>query len=558
MIQDLYLRFFKENYGKIIMSFLVNVSYSLDKIGLPHYYGKLIAGMKQGNTKKIPKLFMMLVVIWTSIQGLSILREFIFSKIHPKFIGFIRINLIDKILEINKNNYQDLKTGEFMNKLGGAPYNLYGIAKEIKNIFMKNTIIYFSTFFYLFIYDKPTSLVYLISVVAVSFLVIVYIKTCRKHVRRSENNSACLSEQIDDTVTNMMSIYTSNQIKNERNRVEKFNQESVTKEKHLILYNLKFKSVFCVLFIIIFIALNYVSFTAYTSKRIKLNTLVSIVIINYTLLQQFLNIYYDVKDFMNYKERIKLLDEYFKSFPQVKKNTRKPLQKTNSVFQEPYCSVEFINLSFEYQNNKIFDNFNLKIEPRDKIALVGNIGSGKSTLVKLIVGLQSEYTGQILINGKDIMKLNIDKLRNYISYIPQHPKLFDRTLFENINYGIEDKNYTEKDIYDVLESVKLDDIAEKFKKIMHAKVGKNGSNLSGGQRQIVWLLRSLLKDNRMIILDEPTSSLDEINKKKVITLVEELSKKRNIILITHDENIIQNMNRIIKLDKGKIISDTRI
>ena len=93
---------------------------------------------------------------------------------------------------------------------------------------------------------------------------------------------------------------------------------------------------------------------------------------------------------------------------------------------------------------------------------------------------------------------------------------------------------------------------------MHEKVGKNGSRLSGGQRQIVWLLRSLLKDNRMIILDEPTSSLDENNKKKVISLVEELSRKRNIILITHDDNIIQNMNRIIKLDKGKIISDTRI
>ena len=73
---------------------------------------------------------------------------------------------------------------------------------------------------------------------------------------------------------------------------------------------------------------------------------------------------------------------------------------------------------------------------KKKVGLIGNIGSGKSTLVKLIVGLKSDYTGQILINGKDINTLNIDKLRNYISYIPQHPKLFDRTLFENINYGI--------------------------------------------------------------------------------------------------------------------------
>ena len=93
---------------------------------------------------------------------------------------------------------------------------------------------------------------------------------------------------------------------------------------------------------------------------------------------------------------------------------------------------------------------------------------------------------------------------------------------------------------------------------MHKKVGKNGSKLSGGQRQIVWLIRSLLKDNRMIILDEPTSSLDEDNKMKVVRLIEELSKSRNIILITHDNAILKNMNRIIKLKEGKIIEDKRV
>ena len=557
MIQELYLEFFKQNYIKIIIGFIVNISYALDKVGLPHYYGKLISGMRSGNTSKISKLFIMLVIIWTSVQGLSLLREYIYSKIYPRFIGFIRINLIDKILEINKKNYQDLETGKFITKLSAAPHNLYGITRETKNIFLKNSITYISTFFYLFAYDKQTSLVYLISVICVSFLVFTYIKTCRKRVRKSEDGYVNLNEQIDDTVNNMISIYTSSQIKNEKSRVDNYNQNSIKQDRDLILYNARFKGVFCILFIIIFIFLNYVSFKAYQKKRITLNILISVVIINYTLLQQFLNIYYDVKDFMNYKERIKMLDEYFKSFPQIKKNSRRPNIKTNDVFKNKFCSVEFKNLTFHYQNTKIFDNFNLKIEPREKIGLIGDIGSGKSTLVKLIVGLKSDYTGQVLINGKDITTLNIDKLRNYISYIPQHPKLFDRTLFENITYGIENNNYTPDDIYKILESVKLNDVADKFKKIMDKKVGKNGSFLSGGQRQIVWLLRSLLKDNRMIILDEPTSSLDEKNMLKVIALIEELSKNRNIVLITHDDKVLKNMNRIIKLEKGKVIEDTR-
>ncbi len=93
---------------------------------------------------------------------------------------------------------------------------------------------------------------------------------------------------------------------------------------------------------------------------------------------------------------------------------------------------------------------------------------------------------------------------------------------------------------------------------MHKKVGKSGSNLSGGQRQIVWLIRALLKDNNMIILDEPTSSLDKESKKKIMLLIDELSKRRNVILITHDKDIINNMNRLIILNKGKIIKDKEI
>jgi ABC-type multidrug transport system fused ATPase/permease subunit len=154
--------------------------------------------------------------------------------------------------------------------------------------------------------------------------------------------------------------------------------------------------------------------------------------------------------------------------------------------------------------------------------------------------------------------MNIDKMRKYISYIPQHPKLFDRTLYENISYGLESHEVNEDKIYRTLESAGLESVSDKFRKMMHKKVGKNGSELSGGQRQIVWLVRSLLKNNRMIILDEPTSSLDDDNKNKVVTLIEELSKRRNIILITHDNSILKNMDRIIKLDKGKIIQDIKI
>ena len=167
-----------------------------------------------------------------------------------------------------------------------------------------------------------------------------------------------------------------------------------------------------------------------------------------------------------------------------------------------------------------------------------------------------EYKGQILINNRPLKSLNIDKLREYITYIPQHPKLFNRTLFDNITYG--SKNKTIEDIYEILDKLDFKDLKDKFKEFMYQKVGKNGSKLSGGQRQIVCLLRALLKDNRIIIMDEPTSSLDNEIKKKVIKLIDEISKTKNILIITHDLDLLDNLDRIIVLDKGNIIKNENV
>ena len=145
-------------------------------------------------------------------------------------------------------------------------------------------------------------------------------------------------------------------------------------------------------------------------------------------------------------------------------------------------------------------------------------------------------------------------MRYNINYIPQHPKLFNRTLFSNILYGVT-KKITVKDINKIIKEIDVNNVAEKFKKMMFEKVGKNGSKLSGGQRQLVWLIRSVLKDSKVIILDEPTSSMDEKSKEQTIKFIKKYSKDKIIILITHDNSLLKEVNRIIKLKDGQIIYD---
>ncbi len=123
-------------------------------------------------------------------------------------------------------------------------------------------------------------------------------------------------------------------------------------------------------------------------------------------------------------------------------------------------------------------------------------------------------------------------------------------------YGA-NKKIDEKEIYKILDKLDVKDTTNKFKKMMFQKVGKNGSKLSGGQRQIVWLIRSILKNSKVVILDEPTSSLDNKSKDQVIKFIQKFSKNKIIILITHDKSLLKYVNRTIELKNGIIISDTK-
>ena len=155
-------------------------------------------------------------------------------------------------------------------------------------------------------------------------------------------------------------------------------------------------------------------------------------------------------------------------------------------------------------------------------------------------------------------EIEIDELRDNIVYIPQHPKLFNRTLWENISYGLPIKGpnkITPEVIYNLLHKLELFELEEIFKDRMMKSVGKQGGTLSGGQRQMVWLIRAILRNCPVIILDEPTASLDPNSKMQVKKMIELLGNNRTLMLITHDEDLIDGMDRLIKFDKGQIIHD---
>ncbi len=217
--------------------------------------------------------------------------------------------------------------------------------------------------------------------------------------------------------------------------------------------------------------------------------------------------------------------------------------------------VIFNNVTYVYKNNnnKVLDNFSLTIPSGQKVAIVGSSGAGKTTFVRLLMRLFNLTKGQIIIDGVDISKISQQNLREQISFVPQDPILFHRTLLENIRYGRRDATNEE-----VLIAAHLSHCDEFIKALPYGYetyVGERGIKLSGGERQRVAIARAILKNSPILILDEATSSLDSHSESLIQDALHTLIKGKTTIVIAHRLSTIREMDRIIVIKKGRIIED---
>jgi ABC-type bacteriocin/lantibiotic exporter with double-glycine peptidase domain len=223
---------------------------------------------------------------------------------------------------------------------------------------------------------------------------------------------------------------------------------------------------------------------------------------------------------------------------------------------EPRHTVNLINdfniivNNLEYKT--ILNGINLEIPFCQRVAILGNIGCGKSTLLKLIMRYIHPKVGQVLLGNNNINDINITKFRSVISYIPQHVYLFNRTIEENLFYG---SILSEQAKIDILKRLNVNKF---FGNDLKRKIGNNGAKLSGGQRQLLYTLRNIIQPSRkIIILDEPTVGLDPNSKKYLLELLNEIHDK-TIIIVTHDDDILKIVNRVLFMEGGKITGDETI
>ncbi len=224
-----------------------------------------------------------------------------------------------------------------------------------------------------------------------------------------------------------------------------------------------------------------------------------------------------------------------------------------STLDDVVGRFEFKDVKFKYNNasNNILHELNLVVEPGETIALVGESGAGKSTILNLVIGFNFATAGRVLVDGKDMSKIDLRSYRKHLAVVPQTSILFSGTIRDNITYGMEDVD--EDTLKEVIKAANLSDLIDSLPNGIDTVVGEHGGKLSGGQRQRISIARALIRHPKVIVLDEATSALDSISEKLIQEALGNLTKGRTTFIVAHRLSTIRDADKIAVIADGHCV-----
>ena len=534
------------------------LAFPLESIIVPQIYSHFFEVLN--NKTKIDvfiKYFVMIVILLVIVNIANCSTTYIESFMIPNLNEYIINYIFKNLLKKYENSYGDIELGKIITRIITIPQYLKAMITEFCIWIFPRVIAIFIINIYFFVLNWKLGLVSLILVIIFFYINYYYFIKCsiysnQRHILFEEKN-----QDTQDKLSNSYSIYSTGSLKKEI-----LNYSNNTK-----LYTNKFKeNLFCLnkstiitslLIVILFVVLNSFSVYLFMKKELSFTNLIAIFITIIYYTPCIITINSTIPDLIQYYGSLMAVDDFIEELYNIDILNKNNNDKDEKILLNINSgNIVINNLKFGYNiNENIFNNFYLTIKDNEKVAIVGASGNGKSTLIKLIMGYYKINNDMIYINGKDINNYTLNDLRKQISYVNQNNKLFNMTIMENIQYG---NNISCEEIINLCREIKVDNIFKNLKNGFDTVAGIEGNNLSGGQRQIIHILRCICQKNKIVILDEPTSAIDKKNTINVINAIKKLSKNSTLILITHDESILSIVDRIITLDAGKIINDTCI
>jgi len=547
-IHHILLSFVKKNWFVFIFYLIVTiVLYPLHYIYIPEYYGKVINSFKDKNQSAFMNNFKWLLYIYIACWFTESIVLFLQYHIIPNFSEYATGSIFEFILDHYELDFENIHTGEILSKIIRMPGILFEYLEVFCIDFLKEFFVLITAIYKYYYISNAAFLNYLFFITINYIYIYIMFKIFFVYGLKQNTLQDQMYEMLMDCFQNLESVYSFNQTSYEKDRFYNvcFKDYKEQMKRSWIVY--MFGDMFWgIVTVALFISMNYILYSEYKKKKITAEVLISTFIITFSIIRLYEKAEASSHRMAEVFSKIKDTELFFNEISKYQK-------EEHSTESFRYGDICFKHIYHKYGDTFALEDVTIDIKKGEKVALVGQIGSGKSTLVKLLLGYQPIVMGDITIGGVSLKQIPTEQLHDEIFYIPQKPKLFNRPLYDNIVYGLK-KPPTKEEIIKNLNDLGLQDIATVFEKKMLEDAGIGGNNLSGGQRQMVWLLRSFYRPCRILVLDEPTASLDPANKETMIRIIQKISIGKTVIIVSHDN--IDSSFRKITMNQGRLVESS--
>lgn len=547
--------FLKQNklwvFITLIIVFITN---PFELIVLANLFSTFSASISKNDYKDSMNTLLKIAGVYTIIEIINIISSYFDRKYYPILEKFVRIKLIDVIFKNIEVNYDNENISDIILKILQIPTIL---TQNIQNI-VYWVISFIITFISVIVYILHINfrIGFIIMVIFIIFLICYYFMLLRikKYSYDRSSEERVFMTHVDDILSNSLTVLSCRKVKDEKEYLNNKHLNYDKKFEKYLWYSSAGSYLFSIFASIAMVLIMYVIIRNRQLNKISNDTTMKLIVI----------ILFFTRFVKTVISRIIVIATFHGKLEEMEKNITKIVNDTpNNGIKEniPITGdIVFKNVSFEYnkknENNEkttekvvALHNVSFKIKPLDRVAIVGTNGSGKSTIIKLIMGYYNVSRGEVLHNGTNVLDINREYLRSKITIINQNIVLFNRSIIDNICYG---NNIPKEKVIQILKKLHVMRIFKNQPNGLETLAGLHGSNLSGGQKQIIHLLRSYLSNKPIIIMDEPTSAIDSTNKKYILRMINEMSKKSTLIIVTHDEEYAASFPTKIYIEDGKI------
>jgi len=545
LFKDYTKNFLNKIFLAVFFSILVAISTSATAWLLDPAIEKIFINKDQTLIFVIP----ILIIIAFSTKGISLyIAKTLMIKVAEEVKKKLQINMLSSFIKADTEYMENRHSGKYISNINFDVNQITGMLSTSFLNFFKDGLTLVGLLVVMFIQNWILSLIALIMIPLASITAKRLGKRMAKVATEAQERSGDLSKYLIDLFKNHKIIKIFQRENFEYERSEKFVNELKEKSIKIATILIRATPIMEVLTGTMIAILIYYSGKMIISGQLSINNFFSFLaamMLAYQPVKSLATINIGVGQGLSAAKRIlPIIDIQNK----INKNeNEKNLNLINGT-------ITFNNVNFNYlsnEDNEVLKNINFEISGGKMTALVGHSGSGKSTLLNLIPRIYDSTSGDIFIDGQSIKKVNLDSLRKEISIVDQNTTLFDDTVYNNIKYAKPDTS--EEEIYKAAELSMCLDFINNLEKKFETIIGENGVKLSGGEKQRLSIARAFLKNSKIILLDEATSSLDSDTEDKIQKALNILTSNKTTVVIAHRLSTILNSDKIYVMDKGAVV-----